>query len=361
MADQSSIWKKEISLGRRKPDASPTELTESVWKKEIRIGRRNVSSAAPVERDDDWAAVKRTEFWAAPRRPEVSEPPMPAAVEVPAIEPVVKVATAPAIVAPEPPSRSFAALDPKFRQIAVLAKLVEQRAAEYPGRVNEWRQMLPRLAEQAEDGVLPIGLEGVVRTLFYELLHVGPNAPNGVEQTYNKPKSPRLKRPKWSPKPAEQKPEQAVKPEQSGLRRELHLPRPKLPKRSKSQPSESPEAQPQPAPAKSQQSSLRRELHLPRLKLPTLSRGLPRPKRPRWAGARSVRGRRLQSRRSCEAAAVGSSPRAAPAAAEAADAVARQPYGASGEACEAAAGGPSPRAAHAAAEAAASQLLAAAR
>ncbi len=200
-----------------------------------------------------------------------------------AVTPAPAVTSAPAVVTPEPLSRNFAALDPRFRQVAVLAKLVEQRAAEYPERVNEWRQMLPRLAEQAEDGVLPAGLDSVVRTLFYEVLHVGPNAPNGVEQTFTEqavaeqtivePKRSRLKRSKQNVDPAEPTPEPAVKPEGSGLRRELHLPRPKLPKRAKSQPLEIPSLQPQPEAAKPQESGLRRELHMPRPKLPKLSRG----------------------------------------------------------------------------------------
>jgi type IV pilus assembly protein PilM len=281
MADQSSIWKKEISLGRRKPDAPPDELAESVWKKEIRLGRGGAPAAAPVESPDEWTPAKRAELWGTRRPVEVSEPLLEPQVEVPETEPVAKVTAAPAIVTAKPP-RSFAALDPKFRQLTVLAKLVEERAAEYPERVDEWRQLLPRLAEQANDGVLPVELEGVVRTLFYEILHVGTNAPHGVEQTQKKAKRPRLTRTKQSPEqPTENKPEQAAKPQQSGLRREVHLPRPKLPKlpkRSRSHPPEIPAAQAEPAPAKPQRSGMRRELKLPKLKLPNLSRGA-RPER----------------------------------------------------------------------------------
>ncbi len=247
MADQSSIWKKEIQLGRRKPAAPAAERTESVWKKEISLGRRNPAAAAPAARHDEWTPAKRTELWAERR-------------SVATTETIAKATAAPTTVAPERSPRSFAALDPRFRQIAVLAKLIERRAAEYPERVDEWRQLLPRLAERAEDGVLPVELEGVVRTLFHELLHVGPNAPSGVEQTLRKSKRPRLKRSKRNR-------EQLAKPEQSGLRREVHLPRPKLPKRPQSERSQTP------APAKPPQSGLHRELHLPRPKLPTLSRG----------------------------------------------------------------------------------------
>src|SRR6266542_6749375 len=290
MAEQS-IWKKEITLGRRKPAPLPAELTvpvsESVWKREIRLGKRTAPPEPAVERQDPehWEPAKRAELWA-PRLPEHrEEPPLPAVVALPAIEPAATIAV-PAIVAlepaphTEPAPRDFAALDPKFRQVNVLAKLIEQRAAEYPARVDEWRQMLPRLAERAEDGVLPVELDGVVRTLFYELLHVGPNAPSKVEQPYRESKLPRLKRPARSPKPAkaakpaEQEREQAATPAQSGLRREIHLSRPKLPKRVKPQPSETPAVQAEPAAAKA--SGLRRELHLPR---PKLSRG-PRSERP---------------------------------------------------------------------------------
>ena len=281
MADQSSIWKKEISLGRRKPDAPPDELAESVWKKEIRLGRGGAPAAAPVESPDEWTPAKRAELWGTRRPVEVSEPLLEPPVDVSPTAPVAKVTAAPVIVTAKPP-RSFAALDPKFRQLTVLAKLVEERAAEYPERVDEWRQLLPRLAEQADDGVLPVELEGVVRTLFYEILHVGPKAPFGVEQIQKKAKRPRLTRTKQSPKqPTENQPEQAAKPQQSGLRRELHLSRPKLPKlpkRSRSQPAEKPAKAEKPARAENPQSGMRRELHLPKLKLPNLSRGA-RPER----------------------------------------------------------------------------------
>jgi type IV pilus assembly protein PilM len=288
MADQSSIWKKEISLGRRKADAPAAEVAQPIWKKEIRLGRRAAPPVAPVEHNEEWTPAKRTEFWAAAPRPAQVSEPSPPALEPPVTEPAVAVTPAPAVtsatavVTPEPLSRNFAALDPRFRQVAVLAKLVEQRAAEYPARVNEWRQMLPRLAEQAEDGVLPAGLDSVVRTLFYEVLHVGPNAPNGVEQTFNeqavteqtirKPKRSRLKRSAKTVEPAEPTPEPAVKPEGSGLRRELHLPRPKLPKLSRGARTEKPE---KPEKAAKPESGLRRELHLPRPKLPKLSRRVP--------------------------------------------------------------------------------------
>jgi type IV pilus assembly protein PilM len=288
MADQSSIWKKEISLGRRKADAPAAEVAQPIWKKEIRLGRRAAPPVAPVEHNEEWTPAKRTEFWAAAPRPAQVSEPSPPALEPPVTEPAVAVTPAPAVtsatavVTPEPLSRNFAALDPRFRQVAVLAKLVEQRAAEYPARVNEWRQMLPRLAEQAEDGVLPAGLDSVVRTLFYEVLHVGPNAPNGVEQTFNeqavteqtirKPKRSRLKRSAKTVEPAEPTSEPAVKPDVSALRRELHLPRPKLPKLSRGARTEKPE---KPEKAAKPESGLRRELHLPRPKLPKLSRRVP--------------------------------------------------------------------------------------
>jgi hypothetical protein len=273
MADQSSIWKKELSLGRNKPAAPPDEFTESVWKKEIRLGRRNAPAPAPVAPDDVWSPAKRVEQWMAPRQPKVDAVdalPLPAAVEVPAAEPVAEVAVPADAVAAKPP-RSFAALDPRFRQITVLAKLAEERAAEYPGRIDEWRQMLPRLAEQAVDGVLPVSLEGVVRTLFYELLFVGPSAPNGVERTFETPPPQPLEQSKpIAEQSAESTPAQAVKPEQSGLRRELHLPRPKLPKRSRTRSVEVAVEQDLEPAVKPEQSGLRRELHLPR---PKLSRG----------------------------------------------------------------------------------------
>jgi type IV pilus assembly protein PilM len=65
------------------------------------------------------------------------------------------------------------AIDPRFRRIDVLSRLVEEYADEFPDRVDERRKMLARLAESAEDGILPPDLDGVIHTLFYDLLRRG--------------------------------------------------------------------------------------------------------------------------------------------------------------------------------------------
>jgi len=90
MADQSSIWKKEISFGRRKPAPEAAERTESVWKREISLGRRSSALLpVPVARQDQWEPAKRAELWAPPL-PEHREPPadeLQVAVDPPPMEP----------------------------------------------------------------------------------------------------------------------------------------------------------------------------------------------------------------------------------------------------------------------------------
>jgi type IV pilus assembly protein PilM len=65
------------------------------------------------------------------------------------------------------------ALEPRFRRIEVLSRLLDQYADEFPDRAEERRKMLARLADSAEDGILPPDLDGVIHTLFYDLLRRG--------------------------------------------------------------------------------------------------------------------------------------------------------------------------------------------
>jgi type IV pilus assembly protein PilM len=74
---------------------------------------------------------------------------------------------------PPPMSAPQVALEPRFRRIDVLSRLLDQYADEFPERVEERRKMLARLADSAEDGILPADLDGVVHTLFYDLLRRG--------------------------------------------------------------------------------------------------------------------------------------------------------------------------------------------
>src|SRR5207253_10162549 len=50
---------------------------------------------------------------------------------------------------------------------------LDEYAEEFPDRAEERRKMLARLAESAEDGVLSPDLDGVIHTLFYDLLRRG--------------------------------------------------------------------------------------------------------------------------------------------------------------------------------------------
>src|SRR6476660_9328997 len=109
MGEQSSIWKKEISLGRRKPEAQPADSTEPIWKKEIRLSRRSTPVAVPVETTDEWSPAKRVELWGTRPSPEVTPLPVEVPLAVPPTKPVVEVPVAPAVVEAKP-ERSFAAL-----------------------------------------------------------------------------------------------------------------------------------------------------------------------------------------------------------------------------------------------------------
>jgi type IV pilus assembly protein PilM len=64
-------------------------------------------------------------------------------------------------------------LEPRFRRIDVLTRLLDEYADEFPDRAEERRKMLARLADSAEDGILPPDLDGVIHTLFYDLLRRG--------------------------------------------------------------------------------------------------------------------------------------------------------------------------------------------
>src|SRR6185369_1267175 len=94
------IWKKEISLGLRKPDAPAADATEPIWKREIRLSRGSTPVAAPVENPDEWSPAKRAELWGTRRSPEVSPPPVEAPVEVPPTEPVVEARAAAVVAVP---------------------------------------------------------------------------------------------------------------------------------------------------------------------------------------------------------------------------------------------------------------------
>jgi hypothetical protein len=87
-------------------------------------------------------------------------------------------APAPAAVAPPPPRPSAprAAFDPTgglfyaYRDLAALRRLVAERGAEFPDRLDEWVIYLETLEPYAENGILPIRFEQVVEDVFGPLL-----------------------------------------------------------------------------------------------------------------------------------------------------------------------------------------------
>jgi type IV pilus assembly protein PilM len=106
----------------------------SIWKKEIKLRRSRPAAVEAVAHDE-------------PRRGTLTPPP---------------VSLAPTAV-----------IEPRFRRIEVLERLLDEYADEFPDRAEERRKMLGRLAENAEDGILPADLDGVIHTLFYDLLRRG--------------------------------------------------------------------------------------------------------------------------------------------------------------------------------------------
>lgn len=111
----------------------------SIWKKEIKLRRARSAAVAAVA----------TEL----EQPEQAAPPVSLAPQV--------------------------AIEPRFRRIEVLGRLIEEYADEFPDRLDERRTMLARLAESAVDGLVPPELDSVIHTLFYDLLHREPEPPKG--------------------------------------------------------------------------------------------------------------------------------------------------------------------------------------
>ena len=93
----------------------------------------------------------------------------PAAVQAVAGQPQTRAEPLPPPIALAPQVE----LEPRFRRVDVLGRLLDEYAEEFPDRAEERRKMLARLAESAEDGVLSPDLDGVIHTLFYDLLRRG--------------------------------------------------------------------------------------------------------------------------------------------------------------------------------------------
>jgi type IV pilus assembly protein PilM len=86
MADEQSIWKKEISFGRKRKDQDPgPEVTEagdaptggeptSIWKKELSLGRKKKPAAAAEPATDAEAPVQGSDPQTGPEEPAADEP-----------------------------------------------------------------------------------------------------------------------------------------------------------------------------------------------------------------------------------------------------------------------------------------------
>jgi type IV pilus assembly protein PilM len=236
----------------------------SIWKKEIKLRRSRPAAVEAVAHDE-------------PRRGTLTPPP---------------VSLAPTAV-----------IEPRFRRIEVLERLLDEYADEFPDRAEERRKMLGRLAENAEDGILPADLDGVIHTLFYDLLRRGlkpskqfwkreNHIPKKREQAAPKiavvvPKQPASTTSIWRKEISLGRPRAKAAPEPSPAeaktpwwKKEIggsKTPKaPKEPKEKKPKREKAPKAAKAPKEAKERKapkeaSGLRREIHLPKPSLPRFS------------------------------------------------------------------------------------------
>jgi type IV pilus assembly protein PilM len=152
MADES-IWKKEISFGRKRKEDAPAEPKQdqtgdeptSVWKKEISFGRKKKKEDADVTPEpaaEEPAAEEETPTWTrAVSFGRKAEPPEPVAVEPVAEEPVVE-QPAPVVDLPvaavEPEATTEWTTEVSFsRAPEPTEPVAEEPVAEDPGPVAE--------------------------------------------------------------------------------------------------------------------------------------------------------------------------------------------------------------------------------
>jgi hypothetical protein len=72
--------------------------------------------------------------------------------------------------APQPAFDPTGGLFYAYRNIDVLRRLVAERGAEFPDRIDEWTIYLETLEPYAEDGTLPMRFEQVIEDVFGPLL-----------------------------------------------------------------------------------------------------------------------------------------------------------------------------------------------
>src|SRR5207237_57893 len=131
---------------------------------------------------------------------------------------------------------AFAVLNPKFRELKVLTKLVAEHGEEFPALAEQWALLLPSLEQSAVNGVLPPDRDPVVRTLFRQLLLAHPEPPKG---RFARPQS----RASASNKAPPAKPLRVAKPSSSFWEKELSLGRKPKPAPAPPQSKPKPKAQ----------------------------------------------------------------------------------------------------------------------
>jgi capsular polysaccharide biosynthesis protein len=98
-------------------------------------------------------------------------PPRPVPVPAPAPRPAPAPAPAPEPVVEPPPAAVVPIGARPDRNVLALDRLVENRAADFPDRADEWRYYVTYLRDFADrDGTLPDSLAGLVADVFAELL-----------------------------------------------------------------------------------------------------------------------------------------------------------------------------------------------
>lgn len=121
---------------------------------------RELEPAPVVPNAAGWEVPKRVEHWVepAPPPPEPEPVPEPKPTPEPVPEPVVA------------QSREETAPFYAYRNIGVLRRLIAERGAEFPDRIEEWGIYLDTFESYAEDGNLPPRFEGVIEDVFGPLL-----------------------------------------------------------------------------------------------------------------------------------------------------------------------------------------------
>ncbi len=139
------------------------ELAQELRRRDEELAARERDAAEPAEPEEAPEEPQRE-----PVVPEAAPPPPPPPEPEP--EPEPEPVPVPAAEIPSP--AADAVLQPELRHwnFAALGRLVEERAAEFPDRVEEWRIYLDTLEPYVEAGILPPAFDETVLDVFGPLV-----------------------------------------------------------------------------------------------------------------------------------------------------------------------------------------------